>query len=109
MSSKIDNVTDATFDSEVRKSEKPVLVDFWAPWCGPCRMVTPILEELSDQYSGKIKIVKVNVDDNPRIAAEMGIRSIPTLALFDGGQPKQTVVGLRSKDYFIGMIDKTLD
>ncbi len=108
MSSKIQNVTDATFEKDVKTSEIPVLVDFWAPWCGPCRMVTPILEELSEQYSGKVKFVKVNVDENPRVASEMGIRSIPTLALFDDGSAKQTVVGLRSKDYFVSMIDKTL-
>src|SRR3954454_1605662 len=80
-------VTDANFDAEVIKSETPVLVDFWAPWCGPCRMVAPVVEELSQEYAGKVKFVKLNTDDNVRTASQYGIRSIPTLLVFKGGEP----------------------
>jgi len=80
-------VTDASFDAEVIKSDKPVLVDFWAPWCGPCRMVAPIVDELSDEYDGKVKFVKLNTDDNVKTAAQYQIRSIPTLLVFKGGEP----------------------
>lgn len=98
-------VTDANFDSEVLKSDTPVLVDFWAPWCGPCRMVAPVVEELADEYAGKVKFVKLNTDDNVRTASQYGIRSIPTLLVFKAGQPVGQIIGFRPK----GDLKKRLD
>src|SRR5215475_5292005 len=80
------DVGDTTWDAEVLNQDKPVLVDFWAPWCGPCRMVAPIVEELADEYAGQVEFRKLNTDDNPRVAAKYGIRSIPTLLVFKGGE-----------------------
>ena len=90
-------VTDATFEQEVLKAPRPVLVDFWAPWCGPCRMVAPIVEELADEYNGKVNFVKMNTDDNPVIASRYDIRSIPTLLVFRGGQAVGQIIGFRPK------------
>ena len=90
-------VTDATFDQDVLKASKPVLVDFWAPWCGPCRMVAPIVEELAQEYDGKVEFVKLNTDDNPNTAVKYGIRSIPPLLVFKGGEPVGQIVGFRPK------------
>jgi thioredoxin 1 len=90
-------VTDATFDAEVRQSAIPVVVDFWAEWCGPCKQIGPALEELSDAYAGKVKIVKVNVDENPQLPAQMGVRGIPSLFLFKDGQPVSNKVGAAPK------------
>jgi len=90
-------VTDATFEQEVLKAPRPVLVDFWAPWCGPCRMVAPIVEELAEEYDGKVNFVKLNTDDNPVTASRYGIRSIPTLLVFRGGQPVGQIIGFRPK------------
>jgi thioredoxin 1 len=101
-------VTDGTFETEVLKSEKPVLVDFWAPWCGPCRMVAPLVEELSEEYSDKVKFLKLNTDDNLNTAATYGIRSIPTLLMFKGGQPVDQIVGFRPKGDLKRVIDKAL-
>ena len=101
-------VTDASFESEVLKADKPVLVDFWAPWCGPCRMVSPLVEELADEYNGKVKFLKLNTDDNVNTAARYGVRSIPTLLMFKAGQPVDQVIGFRPKGELKRTIDKAL-
>ena len=90
-------VTDQSFESDVLKSTEPVVVDFWAEWCGPCRMIAPALEEISNEMAGKVKIVKLNVDENPAVAAKFGIRSIPTLMIFKSGQLAAQKVGAASK------------
>ena len=106
--SKTADVTDGSFETEVLKSDKPVLVDFWAPWCGPCRMVAPVVEELSEEYGGKVKFFKLNTDDNVNTAATYGIRSIPTLLMFKGGQPIDQIIGFRPKGDLKKVIDKAL-
>lgn len=101
-------VTDATFDAEVRQSEIPVVVDFWAEWCGPCKMIGPALEELSNEYAGKVKIVKVNVDDNPNSPAQMGVRGIPALFLFKGGQVVSNKIGAAPKAALQSWIESSI-
>jgi thioredoxin 1 len=90
-------VTDATFEQEVLKAPRPVLVDFWAPWCGPCRMVAPIVEELAEEYDGRVNFVKLNTDHNPVTCSNYGIRSIPTLLVFKGGRAVGQIIGFRPK------------
>ena len=90
-------VTDSTFQSEVLSSSQPVLVDFWATWCGPCRMVAPIVEEIASENNGKLKVAKVDVDANPAVASQFGVMSIPTLIVFKGGQPVERLVGYMPK------------
>ena len=101
-------VTDSSFKQDVLESEIPVLVDFWAPWCGPCRMVAPVVEEISVQYEGQIKVVKVNTDENPNVASQYGIRSIPTLMIFKGGQRVDMVVGAVPKTTLANTLEKHL-
>jgi thioredoxin 1 len=101
-------VTDDNFKELVLDSEVPVLVDFWAPWCGPCRMVAPVVEEIAEQYDGQVKVVKVNTDENPNTATQYGIRSIPTLILFKAGQRVDTVVGAVTKTTLANTIEKYL-
>ena len=91
------DVSDSDFEQEVLKATKHVLVDFWAPWCGPCRMVAPVVEELSEEYDGKMEFVKLNTDDNPITAGKYGIRSIPTLLVFKEGEPVGKIVGFKPK------------
>ena len=91
------NVSDANFQAEVLESEQPVLVDFWAPWCGPCRMVAPVLEEIAAEQADKLRVVKLNVDDNQQTAAKYGVMSIPTMIVFKHGQPAKTIVGAYPK------------
>lgn len=108
MAGNLKEFTDANFQSEVLDSAEPVLVDFWAPWCGPCRMLTPTVEQLANDYAGKVKIGKVNTDDNQQTAASYGITSIPTVMLFKGGQLVDKVVGAPPKQHFVNMIDKAM-
>jgi thioredoxin 1 len=105
---KPEEVNDSQFESEVLKAEVPVLVDFWAPWCGPCRMVAPIVEELAEEYGDRVKFLKMNTDDNAKTASGYGIRAIPTLLVFKGGQPVGQVVGFRPKSDLKKVIDQAL-
>lgn len=101
--------TDFNFENEVLKSETPVLVDFWAPWCGPCRMVAPVVEEIADEMTGKLKVVKINTDENFNVSAQYGIRSIPTLGIFKNGKMIDAVVGAVPKYHLVDKIKPHLN
>ena len=104
----INHVSDSSFEADVLKADKPVLVDYWAEWCGPCKMIAPILDEVSDTYKDKLQIAKMNVDENRDIPAKFGIRGIPTLMLFKDGQLAATKVGAMSKSQLTAFIDQQL-
>ncbi|HLV29694.1 MAG TPA: thioredoxin TrxA [Burkholderiaceae bacterium] len=108
MSDSIKHVTDASFESDVLKSDLPVLVDYWAEWCGPCKMIAPLLDDAANQYKGRVTIAKLNVDDNPETAAKFGIRGIPTLMLFKDGKAAATKVGAMSKSQLTAFLDESL-
>ena len=101
-------INDASFKNEVTDSAIPVLVDFWAPWCGPCKMIAPVLEEIASEYDGKLKVVKINIDENQTTPSNYGVRSIPTLILFKGGQEVEKIIGAQSKENLKQMVDKSL-
>jgi thioredoxin 1 len=108
MSDNILNVTDSTFEQEVLSSDIPVLLDYWAEWCGPCKMIAPILNDIADEYSGKIKVAKLNIDENPGTPAKFGVRGIPTLMIFKSGSIEATKVGAMSKSQLSAFIDSTI-
>ena len=108
MANNVKVVTDATFAQDVLKADHPVLVDFWAPWCGPCRMVAPVLEKVADQYAGRVTVAKMNVDENQQTSMQYGIRSIPTVALFHNGDVVDGVMGAAPLGHFTKMLDEHL-
>ncbi|AEV91699.1 Thioredoxin [Rickettsia slovaca 13-B] len=99
---------DSSFKKEVLESDLPVLVDFWAEWCGPCKMLTPIIDEISKELQGKVKVLKMNIDENPNTPSEYGIRSIPTIMLFKNGEQKDTKIGLQQKNSLLDWINKSI-
>jgi len=108
MSENVQSVTDENFEEEVLKSDKPVLVDFWAIWCGPCKMLAPIVDEVADEFSDRAKVVNLNVDENAQTSSKYNIKGIPTLLLFNGGEIKDQIVGATSKDNIARMIESQL-
>jgi thioredoxin 1 len=106
MSEHVNEVSDSNFEQDVLQSEQPVLVDFWAPWCAPCRMLTPTVEAVAEQYAANARVVKLNVDDNPSTSQRYGIKGIPTLILFKNGKEEERVVGATSKENLSRMIDR---
>jgi thioredoxin len=107
-SANVKHVSDSNFEGEVLKSPTPVLVDFWAPWCGPCKAIAPLLDELADDYAGKLKVVKMNVDENPNTPARYGVRGIPNLLIIKGGQVKDQIVGAVPKGHLVRAVDQAL-
>ena len=108
MSEGISHITDDSFEQEVLNSDQPVLVEYWAEWCGPCKMIVPLLDEISDEYKGKLKIAKLNIDDNPNTPPKYGIRGIPTLMIFKNGNAEATKVGALSKSQLTAFIDQSI-
>ena len=108
MSENIIHVSDESFEQEVRQSDKPVLIDYWAEWCGPCKMIAPVLEEVASEYSDKIRVAKLNIDDNPATPPKYGIRGIPTLMLFKNGEVEATKVGAVSKAQLTAFLDENI-
>jgi thioredoxin 1 len=108
MSENIVHISDESFEEEVLQSEKPVLIDYWAEWCGPCKMIAPALEEIAGEYSDRLKVVKLNIDDNPQTPPKYGIRGIPTLMVFKNGQVEATKVGAASKAQLTAFIEESL-
>lgn len=108
MAENILNVNQDSFQKSVLEAQKPILVDFWAPWCGPCRAVAPVVEELAKEYNGKVDFAKVNVDESPFVASKYSVMSIPTLIIFKGGKPLEQVVGFKPKDQLKKLIDSAL-
>jgi thioredoxin 1 len=108
VSDKIIHLTDDTFEAEVVNSDSPVLVDYWADWCGPCKMIAPILDEIADEYADRVKIAKLNIDENPATPPKYGIRGIPTLMLFKGGNVEATKVGAVSKSQLTAFLDSNI-
>ncbi|MCU7816098.1 MAG: thioredoxin TrxA [Candidatus Thiodiazotropha sp. (ex Lucinoma kastoroae)] len=108
MSEQIVHVTDDSFESEVIQSSQPVLIDYWAEWCGPCKMIAPVLDDIANDYNGKLKVVKLNIDENPNTPPRYGIRGIPTLMLFKNGEVEATKVGVVSKSQLVAFIDSNL-
>ena len=106
MSEHVSEVSDSTFETEVLQAGRPVLVDFWAPWCGPCRMLAPTIDQVAEKYKGAASVVKLNVDHNPAVSQRYGIKGIPTLILFKNGKEEERVVGATSKEAISRMIDK---
>jgi thioredoxin 1 len=102
------HVNDGTFDAEILKSDRPALVDFWAPWCGPCRAIAPVLEELAEEYKGRLTVAKVNVDENRKLAGNHGVMSIPTMILFKDGKVLDKLIGLVPKERLKELMDKAL-
>ena len=102
------NVTDASFEEEVLKSDKPVVLDFWAPWCGPCKQIGPSLEEISDEMADKITVAKINIDENPNTPTQFGVRGIPTMLVFKNGEAAATKVGAVSKTAIVGWIEDSI-
>ncbi|OGH12736.1 MAG: thioredoxin [Candidatus Levybacteria bacterium RIFCSPHIGHO2_01_FULL_40_10] len=101
-------LSDSTFEQEVLKSDTPVLVDFWAEWCQPCKMVRPLVHELAEEYGDKIKVTEMDVDANPQVAGQFGVMSIPTIMIFKGGKPESTMIGVQPKETFKNNIDSAL-
>jgi thioredoxin len=106
--SNVAEVSDGSFDQEVLQSDVPVLIDFWAPWCGPCKAISPVVEELAGEYQGRLKVVKMNVDDNPQTPSRYGVRGIPNLILFKSGQVADQIIGAVPKGHLVKAIDRTL-
>jgi thioredoxin 1 len=108
MSDKIIHVTDASFENDVINAEGPVLIDYWAEWCGPCKAIAPVLNDIAEEYDGKLTIAKINIDENPGVPAKYGVRGIPTLTIFKGGNVEATKVGALSKSQLTAFIDSNI-